>query len=134
MQADFGQMNDLLESMSDAFYAVDHDWRFTYVNRKAEELWGRTRADLLGQVLWEVFPDAVNSPAYHQLLRSAAEGKALTFETLSPVIERWVQVHAFPNPAGLAVYFHDIHARKEDEAERARLLAAERAARALAES
>jgi PAS domain S-box-containing protein len=31
---------DILESISDAFYAVDKEWRFTYVNGKAEELWG----------------------------------------------------------------------------------------------
>ncbi len=46
---------EILESISDAFYAVDHDWRFTYINRQAERLAGRRREDLLGKVFWEVF-------------------------------------------------------------------------------
>ena len=133
MQADFGQIGDILESMSDAFYAVDRAWRFTYVNRKAEELWGRTKADLLGRVIWEVFPGAVGTYTHAQQLRAAAEGVSVTYETVSPVVGRWIRVTAYPNPAGLAVYFHDIHDRKLDDEERTRLLAAERQARAQAE-
>src|SRR3712207_6938155 len=45
-------------------YAVDRDWRFTYVNRRAEEWWGRKREDLIGKVYWDEFPAAVGSEAY----------------------------------------------------------------------
>ena len=31
--------SDILESITDAFYAVDREWRLTFVNRRAEELW-----------------------------------------------------------------------------------------------
>src|SRR5215203_6164507 len=47
---------DILESISDAFYAVDEQWRFTYVNGKAEDFWGRSREDLLSKNIWEEFP------------------------------------------------------------------------------
>jgi PAS domain S-box-containing protein len=47
---------DILEGISDAFYAVDHEWRFTYVNSKAEELWGLGRQELVGKNIWEEFP------------------------------------------------------------------------------
>ena len=52
---------DILESISDAFYAVDWEWRLTYVNGKAEELWGRSRDELLGKNVWEEFPEEVGS-------------------------------------------------------------------------
>ena len=133
MQPAFGQINDILENMSDAFYAVDRDWRFSYINRKAEELWDRPRADLLGRVIWEVFPEAVGTEPYYQQLRAAAEGVAVTFETISPIVGRWIRVNAVPNANGVAVYFHDIHARKQDEDDRQRLYAAERRAREAAE-
>ena len=38
---------------SDAFYAVDRQWRFTCVNRRAQELWGRSKEQLLGKNTWE---------------------------------------------------------------------------------
>ena len=52
---------DTLESISDAFYAIDEEWRFTYINGKAEELWGRSREELLGKNIWDEFPEAVGS-------------------------------------------------------------------------
>src|SRR5215211_7341688 len=61
---------DTLESISDAFYAVDEEWRFTYVNGKAEELWGRSREELLGHNIWEEFPEAVGSESYRQIKRA----------------------------------------------------------------
>src|SRR3954466_484857 len=39
---------EILESITDAFYAVDRDWRLTYVNRGTEQLWQRPRDQLLG--------------------------------------------------------------------------------------
>src|SRR3712207_2211773 len=48
------ELSGILESISDAFFAVDREWRFTYVNRRAEELWSRSREDLLGKDLWEI--------------------------------------------------------------------------------
>jgi PAS domain S-box-containing protein len=63
-QAALERTTDILESISDAFFAVDGGWRFTYVNNKAEELWGRPREELLGKNLWEEFPEEVDSESY----------------------------------------------------------------------
>src|SRR5918994_161033 len=52
-KASLEQVSDILESISDAFYTVDWEWRLTYINRKAAELWGRSREQLLGQNIWE---------------------------------------------------------------------------------
>jgi len=58
---------DILESISDAFYTVDGEWRFTYVNNRAEELWGRPREELLGKSVWEEFSEAEGSEAHRRL-------------------------------------------------------------------
>src|ERR671921_774432 len=74
---------DILESISDAFYAVDGQWCLTYVNVKAEELWGRPREGLLGKNVWEEFPDAEGSESRRQIERAMEEGITTEFETIS---------------------------------------------------
>jgi PAS domain S-box-containing protein len=114
---------DILESISDAFFAVDQEWRFTYVNEKAEELWGRERQELVGKVIWEEFPETQDSEYYRQIRRAMEEGVTTEFERISPVLGVWVAGRAYPSREGLSVYFQDVTERKRAEVERARLAA-----------
>jgi PAS domain S-box-containing protein len=124
LTASLNRTSEILESISDAFYAVDREWRFTYVNRKAEELWGRRREDLIGKVYWEEFPQAVGSAAYEAHLTAARERRMVQVEVISPILHHWVDVSVYPSEHGLSVYFFDITARKQ--AEEARRLSEER--------
>ncbi|AWM37092.1 Signal transduction histidine-protein kinase/phosphatase DegS [Gemmata obscuriglobus] len=112
----------ILESISDAFYALDREWRFTYVNRRAQEYLGRAGADLLGLSLWSAFPALPGSPIEVQL-RAAAAGGPMRFEARSVLTDGWVEVGAYPSAEGLAVYFRDVTERVRAEEERARLVA-----------
>lgn len=108
----------VLETMTDAFYSLDRDWRFTYVNRQAEVLLERRRDELLGQVLWERFPEVVGS-AFEQRYRAAAEsGEAITFDAPFTPLGSWYELTASPGPDGLSVYFREITERRRDEQER----------------
>jgi PAS domain S-box-containing protein len=107
---------DILESISDAFYAVDEEWRFTYVNRKAAQRWQRRSEALIGRVIWEEFPEAVGSDVYDALHRAARERCPVRFEAASPVTHGWVEGSVYPNSSGLSVYFRDISGRRRSEA------------------
>lgn len=123
----------ILERVTDAFYGLDRQWRFTYINRRCEEYLGKNREELLGKVVWDEFPMARGSAfeqQYHQAMR---EQVAVHFEILSPFSHRWVEVYAYPSANGLSVNFHDITERKELEERREALLESERAARMEAE-
>lgn len=113
---------EILESIQDGFYSVDAEWRFTYVNRRAEQMWGINRADLLGQNLWEAFPRSIGNRIHQELRRVAEERDPAAFEMYSPVMECWMEVNIFPSGTGLSVYFHDITRRKQTEEENLRLL------------
>src|SRR5688500_15320997 len=104
-QAARAQAVNILDSINDAFSTVHRDWRFTYINRKTEVLWGRRREDLIGKVLWEEFPQAVGTDAYHQHQRAAQERRPIEFETVSPIIDQWIEVNMYPSESGLSVYF-----------------------------
>ena len=124
----------ILESITDAFYALDSDFRFTYVNRRAEELWGRSRAELLGHQYVEEFPQIEDSEEHEMHRLVMARRQPARFETISPVLQRWVSISLYPEASGgISCYFQDISERKEAEAERERLLDAEHAARTRAE-
>ena len=125
-QAALERTTDILESISDAFYAVDDGWCLTYVNNRAEELWGRSREDLLGKNVWEEFPEEVDSEAYRQITRAMEDGITTEFEALSPVSGAWVAGRAYPSREGLAVYFRDVTESKRTEEALRRVREAER--------
>ncbi|QJW93547.1 response regulator [Frigoriglobus tundricola] len=102
----------ILESITDAFFALDREWRFTYVNRHAEAALARTRADLVGKNLWAEYAPAVGTAFHVELLRAAAEHVSVSFEDYYPPHGRWYEVRAYPSAAGLSVYFRDISERK----------------------
>jgi PAS domain S-box-containing protein len=116
---------EILESISDAFFALGPDFTFTYANHRALEMWGRRADDVLGRKLIEVFPQAQGTPVHAAYLDAMRRRETVQLETVSPVIHRWLAVTIYPSRGGgLSVYFQDIEDRKRGE-ERMRLLAAE---------
>jgi PAS domain S-box-containing protein len=103
------------ESMTDAFFALNTHWCFTYINAQGERILQRKREDLLGKSIWNDFPDAVNTTFYHQYHKAVAEQTPVHFETFYSPLHVWVDVHAYPSSAGLMVYFHNINERKQTE-------------------
>jgi PAS domain S-box-containing protein len=109
------RITNILESITDAFFALDNQWRFTYLNRQAEQLLQRTRKDLLGKNLWDEFPEAVGSVLFEQYRKAISEQVSVEFEAFYPPLNRWFDVHAYPARDGLSVYFQDITGRKRAE-------------------
>lgn len=101
-----------LENVTDAFYTLDREWRFIYVNREAERIQQKTRAELLGNVVWEVFPEAVGSVFDIEFHRAVETGETAAFVSYYPPLELWAEVRAFPSEDGLAVYFLDVSAKR----------------------
>ncbi|MEX1080966.1 MAG: EAL domain-containing protein [Halofilum sp. (in: g-proteobacteria)] len=106
-----------LESITDAFFTVDPDWRFTYVNGEAERLLQRCRADLLDKVLWEEIDGITETPIEQGIRRAAREHATVTLEEFYAPGEFWLEIHIYPSDEGLAVYFRDVSDRKRAEAD-----------------
>lgn len=99
---------ETLESMSDAFLSLDSDWRFTYLNPRAEIVVNRDRRDLVGKNLWEEYPDLVGSTFDVEYRRALREQVPVRFEVFVQQLDRKLEVRAYPVAAGLAVYFSDV--------------------------
>jgi PAS domain S-box-containing protein len=116
------RMRQILERVTDGFFALDRTWRFTFVNPIAEETFGRAQGKLLGERLPDVFPELVGSPTYAALARALACGESTSIETLFGPARSWLELHVYPDADGLSIYFRDVTARKQLEAERERQL------------
>lgn len=106
----------IVESITDAFFALDRQWQFTYINGQATQLLEKMPEELLGRNLWEEFPDLVDSVFFEQYHKALQEQIPVEFEQFFPQKNQWYEVRAFPSPDGLCVYFHDISDRKQAEA------------------
>ena len=107
------RMTRILESITDVFFALDRDWRFTYVNQQAEALVGRSRQELLGRVVWEAFPELVGSTWEREYHRAVADGVPVHFEEHYPPLDAWLETDAYPSEDGLTIYSRDVTQRKQ---------------------
>jgi PAS domain S-box-containing protein len=111
----------ILESITDAFIAMDRNWRYTYVNdrglRRMEAWLGRTftREEVLGRNAWELFPAAVGTEVEQRLRDAMAGSEPVQFEVYFPPTGEWVEANACPSPDGLSVYYRNISARRRAE-------------------
>ena len=116
LRESYERTSEILESVNDYFYAVDQDFNFTYINKKAEELLGRSRESLIGRNCWTEFPQAVGGESYHKHLAAMREKRPLQYETVSQLSDQWIDVSIYPNASGgLSVYFRNIGERKKSE-------------------
>jgi len=112
------KLTDILEKTSDGFFAVDRDWKFTFVNPEAERLLERRRDDLIGKHFWMEFP-ALKRDAFEENYRRAmTEQVAVEFESTDTTGKSWLEVYAYPSGGGISVFLRDITERKRTEEER----------------
>jgi PAS domain S-box-containing protein len=132
-QALHQRLANILESMSDAFIAVNQDWEITYVNRQAAKITQLEPEQILGEIFWEQFPATKGSEFEKQYRRASTEGVPSHFEAFYQPYDKWFEIHAYPSVDGLGIFFRNITERKQAEAEREQILAREQAARTEAE-
>lgn len=116
MERSHRKMENIMESMSDAFFTVDQDLRYTYINKNAERyLAGGSRHLYIGKAATQVLPD-YDSKTFIELLNHVyIENEPILYETYSQTKDNWAEVCAFPIEDGLAVFVRDISNRKRLE-------------------
>jgi PAS domain S-box-containing protein len=110
-----------LGSLTDGFFILDREWRFTYVNPPAEKVLHCSRHQLIGRSIWQQFPEAVGSTFHREYRRAMETNEPVEFEECYEPLGLWARVRAFPSPQGLAVSFRDFTAQVEAQREVLRL-------------
>ncbi|MCP9495987.1 MAG: CHASE3 domain-containing protein [Pyrinomonadaceae bacterium MAG19_C2-C3] len=109
---------NILESIGDAFIAVDREWHLTYVNPRAATLLARPASELNGKVLWDEIPVLRGTIFETELQRTADERQMRRFEADFPESDRAIETSVYPSEDGLSIYFNDITERQVAERER----------------
>ncbi|WP_026463711.1 PAS domain-containing sensor histidine kinase [Adhaeribacter aquaticus] len=116
IQEQANKLNSILNSIKDAFYTLDKDWRFDFVNNEFEGLTGVTRHQVVGKNIWEEFPNLKETIYYHRFHQAVNTGQVDYFETFDEILGKWIELKIYPSQEGLSVYFSDITRQKQLEA------------------
>ncbi len=111
LQQSFEEKNAILESIGEAFFSIDNNWKVLYWNGNAEKLIGVGREEILGANLWEKFPLA-HEKFYPKYAKAIKEKEPVIFEEYYSPLNRWLEVNANPSEEGMSVFFRDISERK----------------------
>ena len=106
---------EVLENSSDAIVMLDYDWRYIYLNGRAEVMARVPRGHLLGQNFWELFPEDDVPAVREPLQRTLQERSPVRFEYFYAPYDLWVEVNVYPTAEGIAMLIRDIGDRKSAE-------------------
>jgi PAS domain S-box-containing protein len=107
------EITNILESITDGFYALNTNWEVIYFNKAAEQIMGYDRAEVTGKNIWEFFPDSMEGKFYPEYNRVMNERISVQFEEFYAPLGLWGSMHVYPTQDGIAVYFVDITQQKK---------------------
>jgi signal transduction histidine kinase len=110
---------DAIDSMNDAFAAVDHEWRVVTVNRKQESLFRRPRTEVIGRAFWDAFPETASEVGFFSEVRRAASQRVVVeFEDYYGGLGARLQCRAYPSEGGLDIFLREVTDRRRSDEDR----------------
>jgi PAS domain S-box-containing protein len=117
------RLSSTLNAISDGLFFMDHDWVFTYLNPRAEQIVGQTAGELIGRTMWDSFPGMYGSEFGIAYRKALAEKRTITVRDYYEGLDRWLEASAYPTDEGIAVYVRDVN---DEEVARRALVESER--------
>jgi len=111
------QLNNIIESISDAFVSLDKNWCYTYMNKQAGEIFRRNPKDIIGKHIWTEFPEGIGQSFHRAYEKALKEQVFIHFEEYYAPYDKWFENRIYPTKEGLSIFFHDITDRKKAEIE-----------------
>jgi PAS domain S-box-containing protein len=113
LQSTNRRLRTILSSISDAYYAVDREWRFVDINEQAASWIGLSPEDMIGRSFTEIFPSASVVSHVRRVMSGSMPVHVEVPSIFKP--DRWIDLHVYPSAEGVSVFFRDITRRKQAE-------------------
>lgn len=114
-EATKNSLSNILESISDAFVAIDTNWCYTYVNQKAAEIFGKKAKDLIGKNIWQESPYLLSQNSYSDYLQALNEQRFIQVEKFYLSSQRWFEKRIYPSLEGISIFLREITKEKQTE-------------------
>ncbi|NRD22648.1 PAS domain S-box protein [Winogradskyella litoriviva] len=104
----FFDIESTLNNISDGFISLDSNWYYTYINKKAADLLGRTPESLIGKHIWTEFPEGIGRSFYKAYYKAVETQETIYFEDYYEPLDKWFENRVYPTEDGITIYFRDI--------------------------
>ncbi|MBE8971033.1 response regulator, partial [Nostocales cyanobacterium LEGE 12452] len=108
-------LETVIAGIQDQFFVLDREWRYSFVNERVADVVGIPKEELLGKIVWEVFPDIVKSEFHTQVHRAIAQNTVVQFEYFYAPWQRWFENRVYPFGEGVSIFVTEISDRKQAE-------------------
>ncbi|MDZ8135198.1 MAG: ATP-binding protein [Nostoc sp. DedQUE04] len=108
-------LETVIAGIQDQFFVLDREWRYSFVNDRVADVVGIPKEELLGKIVWEVFPDVVKSEFDTEVHRAKAENTVVQFEYFYAPWQRWFENRVYPFAEGVSIFVTEISDRKQAE-------------------
>ncbi|MES2140349.1 MAG: PAS domain S-box protein [Bacteroidota bacterium] len=115
LQDSENNLSTMLARVSDAFVSLDTNWCYTYMNKKAGEVFQRDPKKMFGKNIWIEFPEGIGQPFQKAYEKAMREQKYVHMEEYYTPYNKWFENNIYPSPSGLSIYFKDITEKKQAE-------------------
>ncbi|MBU8546532.1 MULTISPECIES: PAS domain-containing protein [Roseomonadaceae] len=110
---------EVLESLGDMLYALDAQGAIRFASRRALELWGLRREEVLGRDFLDLFPTVRGSQSWEAIERVIATGQEAHLCARSPLAGTWFELNIHPaQGGGVTVAARDVEAARQAEIQR----------------
>ena len=109
------KIKEILESIQDDFYVLDHDWNFVHVSKQFSARINKTPEDFVGKNIWKMFPNHIGTILEENFFAAMKRNEIRRFEIGGKYTNAWYSMNVFPSADGISVIGTDITDRKKAE-------------------
>ncbi len=106
---------EIMDRISDGIVAFDNNLNYTYLNKAAGTMLGRSPESLIGKNYWTEFPEAKGTLFANAYVQALETQKVITFDDYYEPWDRWFANKIYPDKSGLTIFFYETTEQKKVE-------------------